>query len=125
MKEHKFSIMERIRSFGPAFKGLGILIKEEHNSRIHLFAALLVLAASIILRISAIEWVAVIFAIGLVFVSEIFNSVIENLSDFVSQEKNEKIRKIKDLAAAGVLVSSLTSLAVGLIVFLPKILKLC
>ncbi len=125
MKEQKFSIMNRIRSFFPAFNGLKILIKEEHNSRIHLVATILALIASILFKISAIEWIAVIFAIGLVFVSEIINSAIENMTDFVSPGKNETIKKIKDLAAAGVLISSLTSLIIGLIVFLPKVIKLC
>jgi diacylglycerol kinase len=124
MKEQKFSIMNRIRSFIPAFNGLKILIKEEHNSRIHLLAAILVLIASILFRISAIEWIVVIFAIGLVFVSEIINSAIENITDFISSEKNDIIKKIKDLSAAGVLISSFTSLIIGLIVFIPKVSKL-
>ena len=124
MKEEKFSIMNRLRSFIPAFNGLKILIKEEHNSRIHLLAAILVLIASIIFKISAIEWIAAIFAAGLVFVSEIINSAIENITDFISPQENETIKKIKDLAAAGVLISSFTSLIIGLIVFLPKLLKL-
>lgn len=124
MKEEKFSVLNRIRSFIPAFNGLKILIKEEHNSRIHLLAALLVIIASIIFKLSAIEWVAVIFATGFVFVSEIFNSAIENITDFISPLKNETIKKIKDLAAAGVLISSFTSLVIGSIIFLPKLLKL-
>jgi diacylglycerol kinase len=124
MKEQKFSIMNRIRSFIPAFNGLKILIKEEHNSRIHLLAAILVLIASILFRISAIEWIVVIFAIGLVFVSEIINSAIENITDFISSENDETIKKIKDLSAAGVLISSFTSLIIGLIVFIPKVSKL-
>jgi diacylglycerol kinase len=116
--------MNRIRSFIPAFNGLKILIKEEHNSRIHLLAAILVLIASILFRISAIEWIVVIFAIGLVFVSEIINSAIENITDFISSENDETIKKIKDLSAAGVLISSFTSLIIGLIVFIPKVSKL-
>jgi len=124
MEQQNFSIMKRIKSFVPAFNGLKILIKAEHNSRIQLLAALCVLVASVLFRISAIEWVAVIFAIGFVFALELVNSAIENIADFVSPGKDESIKKIKDLAAAGVLVGAATSIIIGLIIFLPKIISL-
>lgn len=98
---------------------------EEHNARIHLVAAICAVIASIVFEISAFEWIAVIVAIGLVFALELMNSAIERIADFIAPEKNEKIKKIKDLSAAGVLISAITALIVGLIVFLPKILGLC
>ena len=84
-------------------------------------AAFIAVIIAFWLKISAIEWVAIVFAIGFVITLEIINSAIENMADFLSPEKHEMIKKIKDLAAAGVLVSSITSLIIGLIVFLPKI----
>lgn len=125
MEPQKFSIRKRIKSFSFAFNGLKILITEEHNSRIHLVAAICVVIASIVFKVSALEWIAVIVAIGFVFALEIVNSAIESMADFVSPEKNEKIKKIKDLSAAGVLISAITALIIGIIVFLPKILGLC
>lgn len=125
MKPQKFSIRKRIKSFLFAFNGLKILMTEEHNARIHLVAAICAVIASIVFEISAFEWIAVIVAIGLVFALELMNSAIERIADFIAPEKNEKIKKIKDLSAAGVLISAITALIVGLIVFLPKILGLC
>jgi diacylglycerol kinase len=124
MKHQKFSIIKRIKSFGFAFNGLKILIKEEHNSRIHIFATFCVLIAGFFLKLSATEWIAVAFAIGFVIAMEIINSAIENIADFVSPEKHYIIKKIKDLAAAAVLISAITAIIIGLIVFLPKILAL-
>lgn len=125
MEPQKFSIRKRIKSFSFAFNGLKILITEEHNARIHLVAAICAVIASIVFEISAFEWIAVIIAIGLVFALELMNSAIESIADFVAPEKNEKIKKIKDLSAAGVLISAITALIIGMIVFLPKILGLC
>jgi diacylglycerol kinase len=125
MKEQqKFSIRKRLKSFVYAFNGLRILFREEHNSRIHLVAALCVLVAGFFLKITATEWIAVIFSIGLIFAMELVNSAIENMADFVSTEQHEQIKRIKDLSAAGVLVAAITALAVGLIIFLPKIMQL-
>ena len=125
MKSKKFSIKKRIKSFFYAFNGLSIALKEEHNARIHLFAALAVLILAVFFQLNRYEWIAVIFAIGFVFAMELINSAIENMADFVSLERNNNIRKIKDLSAAAVFVSAGVALGVGLLVFLPKIYMLC
>ena len=122
MKSQKFSISTLVKSFGHALNGLKILFKEEYNARIHLLAAITVVIAGYFFEISTIEWIAIVFAIGFVLTMEAINSAIEGLSDFVSPEKHEMIKKIKDLSAAGVLISALTALVIGLIVFVPKIL---
>jgi len=117
----KFSIKERLVSFRYAFNGLKILIIEEHNARIHLFIACCVLVAGLIFKISTIEWIAVVFCIGLVFSLELVNSAIENAADSISKEKNKTVEKIKDLSAGAVLIAAITSAIIGLIIFLPKI----
>jgi diacylglycerol kinase len=121
MKQQRFSIKKRIRSFGFAWNGLKILVREEHNARIHLFATLCVLVAGILLEISTLEWISVVLAIGMVIALEAVNSAIENLADFVSPERHNWIKKIKDLAAAAVLVGALAAFLVGLLVFVPRI----
>ncbi|HON21270.1 MAG TPA: diacylglycerol kinase family protein [Bacteroidales bacterium] len=121
MEQKKFSISKRLKSFVYAFNGLIILFKEEHNARIHLIATILVITAAVLLKLNFYEWIAVTFAIGFVISVEIINTVIENMADFVSPAKNDKIKKIKDLSAAAVLISSMTALTIGLIVFIPKI----
>ncbi len=123
-KQEKFSIRKRLKSFTYAFAGLKVLFSEEHNSRIHLFATVCAIVVGIWLKISLLEWVAVAFAVGLVFSGEIFNSAVEDLSDVVCPERDERIRKVKDLAAAAVLVNAITAFVIGLLVFLPKIILL-
>ena len=120
----RFSLTARLKSFRNAFSGITALIKYEHNARIHLFILLLVIAAGVILAVSLFDWIAIAFASGLVFMSECFNTAVEYLSDVVSPEDNEKIRIAKDAAAAGVLISAIVSVIIGIIVFLPKIYQL-
>lgn len=122
MKNKKaFSISSRMNSFKHAFNGVALFFKEEHNAWIHLFFAVLAVFLGFYLNISRDEWIAIIFAIGFVFVAEIINTAIENLSDVVTKEKNESIKRIKDIAAAGVLISALTSFFIGAFIFIPKI----
>jgi diacylglycerol kinase len=125
MKNQRFSILSRLKSFGYAFNGLKILLKEEHNARIHLFATICVIFAGCIFQLSVYEWITIVFVIGFVWAMESVNSAIENMCDFVSPEKHQHIKKIKDLSAAAVLLAAITAFTVGLIIFLPKIISLC
>jgi diacylglycerol kinase len=122
MKNENFSFRKRIKSFGYAFNGLKILVREEHNSRIHLFFACVVIVMMFFFNLSTAEYGMLIFAIGLVFAAELFNSALENLADHLSPEQHEKIKKVKDLSAAAVLVSAITAFAIGCVVLLPKII---
>ena len=107
-----------------AFEGLRVLFCEEWNACIHLVVMLCAVVAGFLFHLTAGEWMAVVFAIGLVFSLELINTAIENLADFVCAERHEQIRKVKDLSAAAVLVGALAALAVGVLVFLPKIMDL-
>lgn len=124
MSSEKFSISKRIKSFKYAFNGLWVLIKEEHNARIHLAAVVVVTFTGFYFEITAMEWVALVVTMGVVLSMEIINSSIENLCDFVSPNKHDLIKKVKDLAAAAVLVCAFSALIIGLIIFLPKILTI-
>lgn len=44
------------KSFGYAFEGIGTCIKKERNMKIHCVAAVLVVIAGVILKISSLEW---------------------------------------------------------------------
>lgn len=76
-------------------------------------------------KVSKMEWLAIVIVIGFVFSMEIINSAIEKLADFISPDYHEMIKKVKDLAAAAVLISATTSIAVALIVFSAKIIEAC
>jgi len=107
-----------------AISGLKIAFKEEKNFRIHLVIAIIVIMLSIVLQISRIEWLFVLLAIHLVFITELLNSVAERLIDYIKPDIHPLAGAIKDIAAAIVLVASLMSIFVGCIVFIPKLLAL-
>jgi diacylglycerol kinase len=54
---------------------------------------------------------------------EAMNTALETLADFACNKQiDPRIAKAKDLAAAGVLMAAIAALAVGIIIFLPKII---
>ena len=113
---------KRIDSFKWAFNGFKIAFKGEVNLKIHLVAAAIVIALGFLFNIGRYEWLAVLVVIAMVLSAEIFNTAIEHLADFVSVERRPAIKKVKDLAAAAVLLHAIIAAIVGIIVFFPYII---
>ncbi|MBK8391281.1 MAG: diacylglycerol kinase family protein [Saprospiraceae bacterium] len=124
MREKNFSLRNRLYSFRFAFNGLKVLFLEEHNSRIHLVIALVVIMAGFLCKITNYEWLAILLSLGLVISLEIVNTALEKIADFISPEYDLRIKVIKDLAAAGVMVGAFAAVGVGLVVFGPHILEI-
>lgn len=101
--------------------GLKEVFKSERNFRLHLFSAILVCIVGTFYNITIGEWIAVVIVVGLVITAEILNTAIEEIINYIKPEIHPAAKRIKDLAAAGVFVASLTALVVGLIIFLPKV----
>jgi diacylglycerol kinase len=111
----------RIKSFKPAFQGLKTTFKEQPNFKIHVFAAAAVISLSLILKADKTEVLFLAIMISLVLISELFNSALEYLADFVSHKKRKLIKKAKDTAAAAVLISAVCAFIAGCIIFIPYI----
>lgn len=122
MKQNKaFSIGDRILSFGFAFQGLITFFKTQHNAWIHLLATIVVIIAGFVLRVNHSEWCWLIVSIALVFMTEMFNTAIEFLTDLVSPQFHPLAKKVKDVAAGAVLIAAIAAVAIGLIIFIPKL----
>lgn len=113
-----------IRSFGPACSGLWWALTTQRNLRVHAVATAIVVPLGLGLKIPPVEWLAVILAIGMVWAAELFNTAIEALADRVSTKREEPIRRVKDVAAAAVLLSAASAAAVGGMVFVPRLWQL-
>ena len=120
----KFSWRRRAESFKYAFAGIVQLIKEEHNARIHCVVAIITIIAGFILSIQPHEWLAIAICIGAVLAAEGFNTAVEALADRITKESDNAIKKAKDVAAGAVLITAVAAVAVGLIIFVPKIIAL-
>jgi diacylglycerol kinase len=113
-----------LKSFGFAFEGLKAEITKGRNFRIQIAAGLIATILGFILKLSPEEWLDLVIIITLVLVLELVNTSIEALVDLASPEIQEKAKLAKDVAAATVLVASVGSVAIGVLVFLPKLLAI-
>ena len=113
-----------IKSFRDAIKGLIYIFRTQRNFRIQVVCFILATAAAFILRLSFAETAVIIFAGGLVLVGEMVNTGLEQLVDLISPEYHPVAGRIKDIAAGVVLISSVLAVIIGLIIFIPAIIKL-
>lgn len=124
MENEKFSFRKRLRSFGYAFEGIGRLLRDEHNSRIHVAIMIAVVAAGFAFGITAMEWCVVTICFGVVLMAEAMNSAVEAIADLVMPERHPLIKKAKDVAAAGVLMAAMASATAGLVIFLQYVIEI-
>ena len=108
-------------SFLNSVTGLKEIFKTQRNARIILIVAIVAVILGFIFQVTLLEMAILILTIGLVLVSEVFNTMTEEILDIISPHYNHKARIIKDIAAGAVLVSCLMSLAVGALIFLKRI----
>ena len=119
-----FSWRQRGRSFKHAIRGLGLLLRSQHNAWIHVGLTVLVLMAGWYVALSPGEWCWIASAIVAVWVAEGFNTAIEFLADAVTEEAHPLVRNAKDVAAGAVLIAAMGAAAIGLLVFGPRLAKL-
>lgn len=104
--------------------GISYVTKSEKNFKREIALGIIALILSYILKIDKIEFIIVLTMICLVLTTEIINTAIERAVDLVTKEYHELARIAKDVSAGSVLVTSIFSLIIGIIIFIPKIITL-
>ena len=117
-------IKKFIHSFEYPVKGLKYAYRNEQNLAVDVGISIIVLIASVIFKLSLVEWVVVVFTIGAVLSLELINTAIEAVVDLVTEEYHPLAKVAKDTSAAAVFIIAIVAVIVGLIIFLPKIISL-
>ena len=123
-EEDGFSVASRLESFRCAFRGVGTLLASQHNARIHLLATVCACGLGFLIGISRLEWCAIVVAIAMVWTAEALNTAFEFLCDVASPEFHPLVQKGKDVAAAAVLLSAAGAVIIGLLVFVPHLVRI-
>ena len=114
----------RMHSLRDALHGLQDAWRTQPNLRLQICAAIGVVVLGMLVRLSAIEWLWVSFAIGLVIFAELMNTAIEQAIDLaIGLAPDPLARQVKDLAAGCVLVAAVLAVIIGSLTFLPHLLR--
>lgn len=112
-----------IHSFRYALRGLYRAASTEPNFQLHLLATATVAALIIILPVTVTETLILLIATMAVLILELMNIAVERLVDIIKPRIHHYAGVIKDVTAAAVLVASVGAFVIGLIIFLPYILR--
>jgi diacylglycerol kinase len=99
-------VFNPIQKLRIAYSGLRYAVLNESSVVIQIILSVLVLSACFYYR-QWLDFTIVLVASGLMLVTEMVNTAIEALCDFVESGHNEKIGIIKDVASAAVGISIL------------------
>ncbi|WMW78613.1 diacylglycerol kinase family protein [Flavobacterium sp. 20NA77.7] len=122
MKQDNQFISGRIKSVKFAVLGAIKLITTEHSVMVQSSLAVFMTGAGFYFSISREEWMIQILAFGLVLGIEGLNTAVEKIADFIHPDYHERIGFIKDIAAGAVFFAALSAMAIGALIYLPKIL---
>lgn len=111
------------KSFSYAFEGILYALKNNQNLRIAFAGAIFVILASIYFHVSPFEMGILGVMILLVISAEMINSAIEQMVDLITTEHKKEAKIAKDVSAGMVLLILLGSIIVGLLVFIPYVLR--
>ncbi len=114
-------LLKELKSFKYAFRGIKFLAGD-HNFYFHFPVGVLVLLIGAWFGVSRDEWLWLILGVGLVWVSEAFNTAIEKVIDLLHPEHHPLAGKIKDIAAAAVFLAVVVAGCIGIIIFWPYLM---
>ncbi|UXR79382.1 MULTISPECIES: diacylglycerol kinase family protein [unclassified Staphylococcus] len=108
--------------FKHAFEGGWTLLTKDRNFFLHVVAGGMAIVLGIMCHISKLEWLFVIIAIALVWLTEALNTAIEYTVDLVTKDYHIDAKRAKDIGAFSVLLACILAVIIGLIIFVPKLL---
>lgn len=105
-----------------AWTGVKTVFKDERNMRKHAVLGALAILVGLIFQLGRLEWLWLLLAVFLVWLTEIINTIFENVVDMFTEGHFHPLgKKIKDMAAGSVLLTSLFALLIAAFLFLPKL----
>lgn len=125
----KKMIIHHTLSFKNAFRGIAWALRTQPHLIFHFFTALFVVVAGFYFRVSNLEWLALLVVIALVIVTELINTAVEIITDYLKLKKMTAqedlfIMMAKDIGAAAVLLAAIFSVVIGFIIFGPRLINL-
>ena len=98
-------------------RGVIWMLKSERNFQIEVFALLINLFLIVFLKLNTVDAAIILIVSFAVLTLEILNTAIEKVCDIIQPEFDLRIKVIKDISAAAVVLMALASVVVGVLVY--------
>ncbi len=108
------------QSLRHALRGVCVVFQTEQSFRLQAIAAAVALGLGAGLRVSRVEFVALLASSAAVLTLELVNSIFERLVDAFKPRLHPLVQDVKDIMAATVLLAAVFATAIGAVIFLPR-----
>ena len=120
-KKNKTSNSNFLDAWKNAIDGIIYATTTQRNVKIQLVIAVLVVIISLFFDLSRAEFLCFLFTIILILFAEMFNTAIETVVDLYVDVYHPKAKIAKDVAAGGVVVTTINAVIVAYFLFFDKI----
>jgi len=109
------------KKFADSFNGLKTALKHK-AVLVQCFLGTMAVIGGLIISLDYYEWLAYIICIFMVISTEIMNTAVERIGDYLNMHEDERIKTIKDLSSGAVLAASIGALAVCIFSLIRRLL---
>ena len=120
-KKNKTSNSNYLDAWKNAINGIIYATTTQKNIKIQLVLAVLVVIVSLFFDLNRAEFLCFIFTIVLILLAEMFNTAVETVVDLYVDVYHPKAKIAKDVAAGGVVITSINAIIVAYFLFFDKI----
>lgn len=105
------------KSLRNAFRGVFLMMKYERNFQLEFAAFLINLFLIFYLKLTSTDTILILMVSFGVLATEILNTAIEKICDFIHPDFDHRIGFIKDISAGAVVLMAILSVIVGIMVY--------
>jgi len=105
------------KSLRNAFRGVFLMMKHERNFQLEFAAFLVNVFLIFYLKLCSTDTILILMVSLGVLTTEILNTAIEKICDFIHPDFDKRIGFIKDISAGAVVLMAILSVIVGIMVY--------
>lgn len=114
-------VVSRMTSFRHALSGWFYVIRSQRNAWIHAAATVTVCILAGWLGLPLRDWAVLLLTISMVWTAEFLNTALEAVVDLASPSHHPLAKVGKDVGAAAVLITAVSSIIIGLLILGPPL----
>lgn len=106
-----------LSGFKYAQEGILHCFRTQRHMRYHFYTLVAVLLSGLLFNLDNRDMLVLVFAVTLVIVTEMFNTVVEAVVDMITENYNPVAKLAKDVAAGAVLLAAMNAVIAGVLIF--------
>lgn len=110
--------------FKYSINGIKAYAEDGKSFIVYLFCSFIEILLGFIFNVNGLEWILIIFILGIILAVELLNTGIESACDAITKDYNQFIKIAKDCGSGATFIIFVVAIILNIIIFYPKIIAL-